>query len=130
MPQFDKHFTIEEARGWLPELRRKFAEIHTLYSELGEMQAEFEKVQAIVRMNGHAPKATGFEDRALKLKQLVQEITEAGIEIKDIGRGLIDFPHIREDGEEVFLCWELCEDELNFWHRIEDGFPGRQPLED
>jgi hypothetical protein len=52
---------------------------------------------------------------------------EAGIEIKDIQRGLVDFPMWR-DGEEVFLCWELAEDDIAFWHRIEDGYPGRQPL--
>ncbi len=127
MALFEKHFTLDEARGWLPELRRRFEEAHALYSELSEMQGEFEKVQALVRMNGHAPKPTGFEDRALNLKQLIQDILDAGIEIKDVQRGLVDFPHWRH-GEEVFLCWQLGEDDLLFWHRIEDGFPGRQSI--
>lgn len=127
MPLFDKHFTLEEARGWLPELRRRFGLIHALYTELSELHQEYERVNAQVRMNGHAPKQTGFEDRALALKAHVQEIVEAGIEIKDVGRGLVDFPHWRE-GEEVFLCWELGEDDLRYWHRIEEGFAGRQPI--
>lgn len=127
MPRFDKHFTLDEARKWLPELRSRFEKILTLFAELNELQAEFEKVRAVVQLNGHAPKETGFEDRALALKGHVQEIVEAGIEIKDVTRGLVDFPHWR-DGEEVFLCWELGEDDLRFWHRIEDGYPGRQPV--
>lgn len=127
MPQFEKHFTVAEARSWLPKLRRRFKKIHALYTELGTLREEFEKVQSIVRMNGHAPKETGFEKRAVELQELLKEIIDAGIEVKDIGRGLVDFPHWRHE-EEVFLCWELGEDDISYWHRVEDGFPGRQPL--
>ncbi len=129
MAQFEKHFTLQEARDWLPELRSKFAQIHALYNELQELREEYEKVQQLIRANGHAPKQTGFETRALALKSLVKEIVDAGIEVKDVGRGLVDFPCWR-DGEEVFLCWELGEDDIRFWHRIEDGYAGRAPLEE
>ena len=127
MPRFDKHFSIEEARACLPDLRRRFEEIRALYQEMDSLRGEYEQVQAIIRMNGHAPKATVFEERIAALQTLVKEIIAQGIEIKDISRGLVDFPHWR-DGEEVFLCWELGEDDLRYWHRIEDGYPGRQPL--
>ncbi len=128
MPMFEKHFSVDEARSWLPDLRQKFRRIHSLYAELQELQDDYVKVQAIIRANGHGPKETGFESRAIELQTLVQEILEAGIQVKDISRGLIDFPHLREDGEEVFLCWELSEDGLNYWHRIEDGYSGREPI--
>lgn len=128
MPMFEKHFTVAEARASLPEMRKRFERIHSLYSELQTLQDDYVKVQMLIRANGHGPKNTGFEARAVELQILVQEIVEQGIQIKDISRGLIDFPHIRDDGEEVFLCWELCEDELNYWHRIEDGYPGREPI--
>lgn len=128
MPQYEKHFTVAEARQWLPELRRRFARIHTLYADLEELHADYARAQQIIRSNGHAPKPTEFEARAADLQALLQEIVEIGIEVKDIGRGLVDFPHWR-DGEEVFLCWELAEDDIGFWHRIEDGYGGRQPLE-
>ena len=127
MPLFDKHFTLEEARAWLPELRRVFERVHSLYTELQELQSDYVKVQNVIRANGHGPKDTGFETRLAELQALVKEVTTAGIEIKDVARGLIDFPHMR-DGEEVFLCWELVEDDINFWHGIEDGYPGRQPV--
>jgi hypothetical protein len=62
-----------------------------------------------------------------ELQRRIQEITEKGIEIKDIERGLIDFPHWRE-GEEVFLCWLYGEADIGFWHTLEEGFAGRTPL--
>lgn len=133
MPHHEKHFSVQEARAWLPELRKRFERIHALYQELESLRGDYEKVQQIIRSNGHAPKETGFdtsfETRASELRALVQELLEAGIEIKDVGRGLIDFPHWR-DGEEVYLCWQLSEDDIAYWHRIEDGFAGRQPLEE
>ena len=127
MPLFDKHFSVEEARAWLPELRRRFGEIRALYSEIETLREDYERVQALIRMNGHSPKETQFESRLAALRDMVLEITSAGIEIKDMARGLVDFPHMR-DGEEVFLCWELSEDDLTHWHRIEDGYPGRKSL--
>src|SRR5437588_5454405 len=99
MSRFEKHFPLEEARSRLPDLRLRLERIHSLYSEMQELQADFQKVQAAIRANGNAPKDTGFEARAKELQELIFEIIDAGIEVKDIGRGLIDFPHIR-DGEE------------------------------
>jgi len=128
MDVYEKHFTLAEARSWLPELRRRFARIHALYAELQELRGDYEKVLAAIRANGSAPKETGFEARAAELQNLLREIVEAGIEVKDVGRGLVDFPHLR-GGEEVFLCWEVGEDDIRYWHRIEDGFAGRTPLE-
>jgi hypothetical protein len=59
---------------------------------------------------------------------LLGALQEAGIVVRDIDRGLIDFPTIR-DGEEVYLCWELGEDSIDWWHDLEDGYRGRQPLD-
>ena len=49
--------------------------------------------------------------------------------MKDIDTGLVDFPTIRRNGEEVYLCYQLGEEKIEYWHRIEDGFPGRQKVE-
>ncbi len=128
MARFERHFSVEEAREKLPELKRQFERIHSLYTEIQELQQDFEAVQKLVRANGHSPKETGFGPRVHELQAMIKEIVDAGIEIKDIARGLVDFPHWR-DGEEVFLCWERGENDIKFWHRIEDGYAGRQPLE-
>ena len=127
MRQYEKHFTVEEARGWLPGLRQRFQRIHEIYDQLQDLRDDYERVQTLIRSNGHGPKDTGFEGRLAELQELVQEINEAGIEVKDVARGLVDFPHLRQ-GEEVLLCWELQEPDIRFWHRIEDGYAGREPL--
>lgn len=127
MPLYKKHFSIEEARACLPFLRSKFSEIRALYAEIENLRADFERVLRIIQSNGHAPKAPPLEARIIELRKLVGEIMEKGIEVKDVGRGLVDFP-CWHHGEEVFLCWELAEDDIRFWHRIEDGYAGRQPL--
>ena len=59
--------------------------------------------------------------------EAMQEIGGLGIEIKDFERGLCDFPHLR-DGRVVYLCWQKGEDAIEWWHDIEAGFAGRQPL--
>ena len=61
------------------------------------------------------------------LAKTIDEIVAHGAEVKDIDEGLIDFPALRH-GETVLLCWQLGEDEIRYWHRIEDGFAGRQEL--
>jgi hypothetical protein len=127
MPYFEKHFTLEEARAWLPELRRRFGRIRSLYVELEGLREDYERALRLIRSNGHSPAASPFEERVSQLQALLQEIVQAGIEIKDVQRGLVDFPHMR-DGEEVFLCWEMGEEDILYWHRLQDGYAGREPL--
>jgi len=58
---------------------------------------------------------------------IVQEIAACGVDLKDVRLGLVDFP-TEQDGEIVYLCWQFGEPEIAWWHRIEDGFAGRQRL--
>jgi len=62
-----------------------------------------------------------------ELDGIVREIEESGAHLKDIRLGLVDFPAER-NGEVVYLCWQFGEPEVAFWHRVEEGFAGRQPL--
>jgi hypothetical protein len=55
-------------------------------------------------------------------------LEDAGIVLRDIDRGLVDFPAVLE-GQEVYLCWELGEDEVDHWHDLDSGYRGRQPLD-
>jgi hypothetical protein len=64
----------------------------------------------------------------LEVRRLLGALEEAGIMIRDIDRGLIDFPAIRDE-REVYLCWELGEDEITHWHELDSGYRGRQPLD-
>jgi len=65
---------------------------------------------------------------AIDVEQAVQELEERGIVLRDADRGLIDFPARHPGGRDVLLCWQLGEDDLEWWHLPEDGFAGRRPL--
>ena len=56
-----------------------------------------------------------------------ERLERLGVLVKDLDRGLVDFPALR-DGEEVLLCWQVGEDEVAFWHGVDEGFAGRKPL--
>jgi len=127
MHQFSRHFTLEEARALLPKLRELFAAIH-------KNKAEVEHGSAGL---GESLEATGGDLGGREVTRLLRSmtdlrdgmlaITRLGIQIKDIDRGLIDFPSLR-NGQEVFLCWELDEDDIEFWHDLEAGYAGRERL--
>jgi len=70
---------------------------------------------------------TALEAAVTKVSTCVEELTGLGVQVKDLDSGLVDFPALR-DGEEVLLCWQLGEDEIGWWHTLDGGFAGRQPL--
>jgi hypothetical protein len=82
--------------------------------------------------NGHATMSANLEQQIKRLIDAIQEkinqITRLGIELKDIDRGLVDFPSLRE-GRVVYLCWLVSEPTVSYWHEVEAGFRGRQPLD-
>ena len=122
-----KHFTVKEAIDLLPELKSKLTKISELKKSLDVKGYDIYKHQYF---GGMGPNGTGKYPADLeKMIQLVNEITEKGVLIKGLDNGLIDFPHIRENGEEVYLCFLLGEESINFWHSISDGFSGRRNIE-
>jgi hypothetical protein len=127
MNQFAKHYTLEEARATLPRLRAIFGEIHK--SKAALEQAESNVAEKIEKTGGDVGgKAVNQAVSSMvHLRDHLLEISKMGIQIKDLDRGLVDFPSIR-DGHEVFLCWELEEDDIEFWHEIESGYAGRERL--
>ena len=72
---------------------------------------------------------SAVEDVANEIGLLVADLEEAGVQVKDLDRGLVDFPAQHpESGEVVLLCWHLGEDRVGHWHGLEEGFAGRKPL--
>jgi hypothetical protein len=129
-----RHFTPEEANAALVEVRPLVERLVAHRRRHVEALARQEEMGGRIRGNGGgmppaalADAAAAVEREARQLAKLVDEIAERGAEVKDLDEGLIDFPALR-DGETVLLCWRLGEDEIGFWHRIEDGFAGRRPL--
>ena len=128
MPLFEKHFTVEEARRELPGLRRQLARIMELLEALRAAHLDGERVEKLVRSNGRASAQADYAPEIAELQKLSEEITSRGIEIKDLNRGLVDFPHWR-DGEEVYLCWLYGEEDILYYHTVSAGFGGRTPIE-
>jgi hypothetical protein len=129
-----RHFTPEEANAALVEVRPLVERLVAHRRRHVEALARQEEMEGRIRGNGGgmppaalADAAAAVEREARQLAKLVDEIGERGAEVKDLDEGLIDFPALR-DGETVLLCWRLGEEEIGFWHRIEDGFAGRRPL--
>src|ERR1043166_3294864 len=99
MAIFEKHFTLAQARSELPGLQRQFARVQELLGEIQQgQQIQMERIQKLVQSNGHGSGDPEIGVQIAELQAIVQEITDKGIEIKDLSRGLIDFPHWR--GEE------------------------------
>lgn len=123
-----KHFTLTEARTLLPDLKIKLSKIVELKKSLDSQNYDINKHQFF---GGMGPNGTGkFPKDMEELVELVYGISENGIIVKGIDNGLIDFPSIRNNGEEVYLCYLLGEEDIEFWHSIQDGFAGRKQIED
>ena len=92
-------------------------------------QQEAERRAAMADGNPRAAPvgAQARQEHEATLRECMEQLDEWGIQLKDPERGLIDFPHER-DGVVVLLCFELSETELAFWHPIETGYAGRQPI--
>jgi hypothetical protein len=129
-----RHFTPEEANAELEEVRPLVQQLVATRQEHAAAVERQEELERKIRGNGggippaELASATAQVDGiARRLARLVDEIASHGAEVKDLDSGLIDFPALLH-GETVLLCWQLGEDEIAWWHRVEDGFAGRRPL--
>jgi len=125
--QFQKHFTLDEARSLLPQLRRIFKDVHRRRDVVQKTDTELGKTLEQTGTDIGGAKVSALLMDMLQLNLQLQRLQEMGVQIKDFDRGLVDFPHIRE-GREVFLCWELEEDDIEFWHDLDSGYAGRERL--
>lgn len=125
--QFKKHFQLEEARGLLGTLRNTFGSIHASRDRLVECERRLSRRLAKTGGDLGGDAVRNLLLAMLEIHEGINGITSRGIQIKDLDRGLVDFPHLR-NGREVFLCWELEDDDIEFWHEIESGYAGRERL--
>lgn len=124
--QYSKHFTIDEARSYLGHLRYQMTEILNLKNQLDRIG--FNVYTRRYRPGFHPDTLTEFPDTFLQLMELIQGLQDDGVIIKGLEEGLADFPALRQNGEEVFLCWKDGEEDIRFWHTLDAGFKGRQPI--
>jgi hypothetical protein len=128
MPRlFNKHYTRAEAQALLPLVRLWLKRIFQLCKELQKAE---ERVNKIMKSGCDVggPLVNSWLRTQADLKDVMLEFQRREIQIKDLDRGLLDFPAI-VDGKEVFLCWEDGEEDIEFWHDIDTGYAGRQRLD-
>jgi hypothetical protein len=131
-----KTFTLEEAQTLLPVIESLLNRAMEAKQAAEELQEEAGAVARRILVSGGLHVDIGAaQKRKITLEALVQragdaleEITASGVQVKDLDTGLLDFPCLL-DGETVLLCWKRGEPRIAFWHRVEDGFAGRQPID-
>ncbi len=111
----------------MPKLAAIFEEIQTVKEDLDERRAELTEVLDSAKTNGGGQKAAYHFSKNQKIHRLLDRIEKMGVLVKDLDRGLVDFPHLR-GSREIFLCWMAGEKEISYWHDLDSGFAGRQQL--
>jgi hypothetical protein len=124
----ERHYTLEEASELLPRVVELIAQMRTARDQLGDREAREALSEAGPTNGGGAPGRT-VSEAFVQLRDAVAELQELEVVLRDLDRGLLDFPSLR-DGREVYLCWQDGEDAIGFWHEPEAGFAGRRPLDD
>jgi hypothetical protein len=130
----ERHFTPEEANALLAQVRPAAERLVRHRRAFAEAAARRAQLTTHVAGNGGdldpgevREDAERMEHEAEAIAGALEELTSLGVLVKDLDRGLVDFPALR-GGEEVLLGWQVGEDEVAFWHGLDEGFAGRKPL--
>ena len=124
--KFTKHYTRDEARALLPQIREWFQHIQVLRANMKKHEKRVDSLMDAGTDRG-GQTVNDWVRTMADLQHVLVEFQKREIQLKDWERGLIDFPAII-GGREVFLCWENGEDDIEYWHDLETGFGGREPL--
>lgn len=124
--RYKKHYTRDEARALLPQIRKWLERLGEGHSRVSELE---QRLGAILAGGSDAggDMVSQWLKTSVDLRETVMEFQRREIQIKDLARGLIDFPSI-VGGREAFLCWEKDEEDIEFWHDLDSGYSGRERL--
>ncbi|HEY6671147.1 MAG TPA: DUF2203 domain-containing protein [Solirubrobacterales bacterium] len=123
----ERHFTRAEASALLSQLTTLLSQLRDAKDELTDTETH-EALSEAAPTNGGGEQGRRVGIAFLEVRRLIDTVEQAGIVLRDIDRGLVDFPALI-DGREVYLCWELGEEEVAYWHDLEGGYGGREPLD-
>ena len=121
-------FTLDEANfliPWLVEIFQKLELLRQEYTTIQERLADLEEASGNLADYENLKVSAGRLTR--QIEEGVEEILDQGIIIRDVSRGLVDFPSQR-NGREVYLCWIGGEERIDYWHETDRGFSHREPL--
>ena len=130
----DIHFTVEEAESAIPWMQRAVESMRDASADAQEAQSQLSALMDSIQSNGREShgeeweaQQAAIEESAKTVRAVLDEFSDRGIILRDVQRGLVDFPAMRED-REVYLCWLYGETSIEYWHEVDTGFDGRQPL--
>jgi hypothetical protein len=129
MVMSERIFTLSEAVGLLAQLRSVLEEVTDEWNRIKSLNPQIQKAREKAQFDGYSPYGVEYIEAVSHLMLLLQQIRDMGVLLKDVDRGLCDFPYMR-NGRVVYLCWHLGEETIAYWHDIEAGFAGREPLDD
>ncbi len=127
---------MSEAQTLLPVVEALLRKTQAAGARAGELEQEMQELGQRIFLAGgmrvdvtQAARRRAEREKALQeARDTLAEMDEIGVQVKDLEKGLLDFPSVME-GREILLCWKLGEKEIGFWHTPEDGFAGRKPLD-
>ncbi|HYN49464.1 MAG TPA: DUF2203 family protein [Thermoleophilaceae bacterium] len=123
-----RHYSLEEASALLEPVTELLGRMRSARDRLGDAEARAALAAASGTNGGGQPGRTVSEG-FLELRDGMIWLRERELVLRDLDRGLLDFPAMR-DGVEIYLCWEEGEEEIGWWHEPEAGFAGRRALDD
>ena len=119
-----KRFTLAQANKSLALVARIVADIVSAHQAATTLQGRLETLKSSKEQNKTEKE---LELKLDRLQTLVDELSDVGCELKDYQTGLVDFVG-RHQGRDVYLCWKLGEGKIGYWHELQTGFAGRQPV--
>ena len=122
-----RYFTVTEADALLPRLTILLDQLRAARKAIRAARADLLPVLEAAVGNGGSRKAGDLLPEFRRMEEALLAIREIGCELKDIDQGLLDFPALVEN-HEIYLCWRYGEDRIRYWHEMDEGFAGRQPL--
>ena len=124
----ERHYSLEEASAALPAVEDLIGRLRDARAGLSDSEAR-EALTEVAPQNGGGTPGRVISEAFLELRSALVELRGMEVVLRDLDRGLVDFPSLR-DGREVYLCWEEGEGEIAWWHEPDDGFGGRRSLDD
>ncbi len=123
-----RYFTLQEANETLNLIRPLMDEVQAIRVKILKNQPEaWPAIEKSAGNGGNRALSNMVQDFE-KFDALIHRIQDMDVLIKDINLGLLDFPALK-DGREVYLCWQYGEGDIAFWHEVEEGYAGRQPID-
>ena len=123
-----RRYTLAEARALLPQVKEYMALAQSARGAIVERQPDMWPVLKAAAGNGGSKQAGELLHTFRQLETGVKGIMALGVLVKDVDRGLVDFLG-RRDGQDIYLCWRSGEEDIEFWHAVDEGFAGRRKID-